>query len=746
MSRESSSEECHEKDEFAQDGKEDHVDEKEEPNSDELVNGKEEPSHDELMNGTQERSPDVLMNGTHEPSPDELFDGEEDPSIDELVYGDDPSFDEVIYEEEDPNPNELVCEEEGASLDELVCEEEGASLDELVCEEEDASLDELVCEEEDPHADDLICEEEDPIPDELMCDEEDAVEEEDASPEELICDEEYPNADELICEEEDPNSDDLICEEEDPHPDDLICEEEIPHPDEDDFICEEEDPNPIDLICEEEDPSFHELICGEQDPSLHELFDGRDEPRPNARENPSPDGREDPRPDGREDPNLDARQDPSAGELFDGQNDQSPSEHTERMGERSPDGKEDQWNGKEEENMKRVNESRKEQSGSSSTESSRSRKRKADVAVFLLDPDEVLAKRETIGRTAVRIPAFLRNPWSVILTPDKGWDEPSLPNSNMPTHNFSQHRATPLPLLGWANRDEVWKIMLSKEQVYLRDKNFMERHPSLQPRMRSILLDWMMEVSEVYKLHRETYYLAQDFFDRYMATQRNITKTLLQLIGITSLFIAAKLEEIYPPKLYQFAYVTDGACTEEEILTMELIIMKALKWRLSPMTLVSWLNVYMQVAYLNDLYEEVLMPQYPQQIFVQVAELLDVCILDMGCFDFTYGVLAASALYHFSSTEIMKKVSGFDWPEVEECVKWMVPFAMAVKEVGGARLKYFKGVPSEDMHNIQTHVNTINLLDKAYEKQAMLADERVSVPNGLLTPPPSDKKPSKEQE
>ncbi|XP_044517372.1 G1/S-specific cyclin-E1 [Gracilinanus agilis] len=734
MSRESGSEECQEKEEFTQDVKEEHVDEKEDSNSDELVNGKEEPSHDELMNGTHEQSHDVLMNGTHEPSPDELFDGEEDPSIDELVYGDDdPSFDEVIYEEEDPNPDELVCEEEGASLDELICEEEDASLDELVCEEEGASLDELVCEEEDPNADELICEEEDPSPDELMCDEEEA------NPEELICDEEDPHADELICEEEDPNPDDLICEEEDPNVDDLICEEEILHPDEeDDFICEEEDPNPIDLICEEEDPSFHELICGEQDPSLHELFDGTDEPRPNRRENPTPDGREDPKPDGREDPNPDNKQDPSAGELFDEKENPRLNEHADGREERSPDGKE--------ENKKSTNEPGREQRGSGSTDSSRSRKRKADVAVFLLDPDEVLAKRETIGRTAVRIPAFLRNPWSVILTPDKGGDEPSLPNSNMPTHNFSQHRATPLPLLGWANRDEVWKIMLSKEQVYLRDKNFMERHPSLQPRMRSILLDWMMEVSEVYKLHRETYYLAQDFFDRYMATQRNITKTLLQLIGITSLFIAAKLEEIYPPKLYQFAYVTDGACTEEEILTMELIIMKALKWRLSPMTLVSWLNVYMQVAYLNDLYEEVLMPQYPQQIFVQVAELLDVCILDMGCFDFTYGVLAASALYHFSSTEIMKKVSGFDWPEVEECVKWMVPFAMAVKEVGGARLKYFKGVPSEDMHNIQTHVNTINLLDRAYEKQAILADEKVSAPSGVLTPPQSDKKPSKEQE
>lgn len=50
------------------------------------------------------------------------------------------------------------------------------------------------------------------------------------------------------------------------------------------------------------------------------------------------------------------------------------------------------------------------------------------------------------------------------------------------------------------------------------------------------------QVCEVYKLHRETFYLAQDFFDRYMATQHDIVKTLLQLIGISSLFIAAKLE------------------------------------------------------------------------------------------------------------------------------------------------------------------------------------------------------------
>lgn len=37
--------------------------------------------------------------------------------------------------------------------------------------------------------------------------------------------------------------------------------------------------------------------------------------------------------------------------------------------------------------------------------------------------------------------------------------------------------------------------MLNKEKTYFRDKHLLQRHPLLQPRMRAILLDWLMEVS-----------------------------------------------------------------------------------------------------------------------------------------------------------------------------------------------------------------------------------------------------------
>uniref|UniRef100_H2YUU9 Cyclin-like domain-containing protein n=1 Tax=Ciona savignyi TaxID=51511 RepID=H2YUU9_CIOSA len=137
-------------------------------------------------------------------------------------------------------------------------------------------------------------------------------------------------------------------------------------------------------------------------------------------------------------------------------------------------------------------------------------------------------------------------------------------------------RASPLPVLSWADSDELWKSMVNKESVYHRNSNYMDRHVDLQPRMRSILIDWIMEVCEVYSLHRETFYLAVDYIDRYLNKTTDIHKTRLQLVGVTALFIAAKLEEIYPPKLADFAYVTDGACTDDEILSQELIMLTAL--------------------------------------------------------------------------------------------------------------------------------------------------------------------------
>ncbi|XP_062987386.1 G1/S-specific cyclin-E2 [Elgaria multicarinata webbii] len=299
---------------------------------------------------------------------------------------------------------------------------------------------------------------------------------------------------------------------------------------------------------------------------------------------------------------------------------------------------------------------------------------------------------------------------------------------------------SPLPELSWGSSKDVWSNILKKENKYSHCKHFTSLHSNLQPHMRSILLDWLLEVCEVYTLHRETFYLAQDFFDRFMLTQKDIGKTMLQLIGITTLFIASKLEEIYAPKLQEFAYVTDGACSEDDIIKMELIILKALKWELCPVTIISWLNLYLQVDALKDV-PKVLLPQYSQEKFIEIAQLLDLCILDVNSLDFQYRILAAAALYCYTSVLVVKRVSGLDWDSIAECVEWMEPFVKTAKKFP-VKLKNFKKIAAEDRHNIQAHTNYLDMLDEVNYEVAVAVPVQLSPVStgGIITPPKSSEK------
>jgi hypothetical protein len=58
---------------------------------------------------------------------------------------------------------------------------------------------------------------------------------------------------------------------------------------------------------------------------------------------------------------------------------------------------------------------------------------------------------------------------------------------------------------------------------------------------------------------RDTFYVSANLVDRYLCKLKHKNKHNLQLIGITALWIAAKNEEIYPPKLQCFVKVCDGA-------------------------------------------------------------------------------------------------------------------------------------------------------------------------------------------
>jgi len=101
-------------------------------------------------------------------------------------------------------------------------------------------------------------------------------------------------------------------------------------------------------------------------------------------------------------------------------------------------------------------------------------------------------------------------------------------------------------------------------------------------KMRAVLVDWLVEVQQQFKLLQETFFLTLDIVDRYLNCKgRTVHKSQLQLIGVSAMFLASKIEEIYAPEISDFVYITDDTYTADEIRCTELRILKVLDFKLN---------------------------------------------------------------------------------------------------------------------------------------------------------------------
>ena len=76
-------------------------------------------------------------------------------------------------------------------------------------------------------------------------------------------------------------------------------------------------------------------------------------------------------------------------------------------------------------------------------------------------------------------------------------------------------------------------------------------------------------------------YTTVAILDRFLQTEvQNIPRNKLQLVGVTAMLVASKYEEIYPPEVNDFVYITDCVFTQDDIIKMELRMLTVLKFQL----------------------------------------------------------------------------------------------------------------------------------------------------------------------
>ncbi|XP_044133023.1 G2/mitotic-specific cyclin-B2-like [Bufo gargarizans] len=108
--------------------------------------------------------------------------------------------------------------------------------------------------------------------------------------------------------------------------------------------------------------------------------------------------------------------------------------------------------------------------------------------------------------------------------------------------------------------------------------NFLEGM-QVTDRMRAILIDWLMQVHSKFQLLQETLYMAVAIMDRFLQVYP-VQRNRLQLVGVSSLFLASKYEEMYYPEIADFVYITDKTYSKAEIREMERTILDKLSFDL----------------------------------------------------------------------------------------------------------------------------------------------------------------------
>ena len=174
-------------------------------------------------------------------------------------------------------------------------------------------------------------------------------------------------------------------------------------------------------------------------------------------------------------------------------------------------------------------------------------------------------------------------------------------------------------------QEEIIPYLFSLEDKKRINPNYMLKQNDINEKMRMILIDWLIEVHLKFKLLPETLFLTINFIDRYLQNNQT-SRDKLQLIAVSSLLIACKYEEIYPPEIASFVYITDNAYKKEEILEYEIKILGDLDYDLTYPTPLRFLEVVsVKLGLTND-----------KSFINKMMYLIELCLSKLYFYNYTY--------------------------------------------------------------------------------------------------------------
>lgn len=97
----------------------------------------------------------------------------------------------------------------------------------------------------------------------------------------------------------------------------------------------------------------------------------------------------------------------------------------------------------------------------------------------------------------------------------------------------------------------------------------------INPEMRAVLVDWMVEIQETFELNHETLYLSIKLVDLYLS-KTLCSRENLQLLGATALFVSSKFDDRIPPQLSDLEYICSHTYSIQDLKDMEIKLVSSI--------------------------------------------------------------------------------------------------------------------------------------------------------------------------
>ena len=165
----------------------------------------------------------------------------------------------------------------------------------------------------------------------------------------------------------------------------------------------------------------------------------------------------------------------------------------------------------------------------------------------------------------------------------------------------------------------------------------------------------------------ETLYLAVHLVDRYLEREQT-TRSRLQLVGATALFLAAKYEETRPMPASDFVWISDDAFTCGAVLRMESLMLARLDFRLTAPNAFVFVTRFAKVAGIATT------PRSTTELLANY--LLELTLQDYKMLKYLPSTICASAIYLALKTRgktpwtpDLEKHSTYKEADLQACVR-----------------------------------------------------------------------------